>query len=68
MRSTFIAICVGGLLFSTGLWAVAGSTQPAAPKELSPKETLELHQKIQIHNRVFDDHHTGGIPYEHYKK
>lgn len=63
MYAKFIAMCMGGLIFSTGLWAaqVGGNPTP------NQKQQLESMKKIHHYNNVFDSPSHGGIPYENYK-
>ena len=65
MQLKFIAILFGGLILSTAL-AAATLNNNTLQKD-SSKDQLELLGKINKHNSVFDNYHTGGIPYEPHK-
>jgi hypothetical protein len=60
---------MGGLLLSTAVMAAATQENPsqtpkATVQEISPQEKLKLLKEIHSYNEVFDNYHTGGIPYE----
>ena len=61
----FIAILMGGLFLTSAVMAVGMQEKPASPpQEMSPQEKLKLLKEVHNYNEVFDNYHTGGIPYE----
>jgi hypothetical protein len=73
MRLEFIAIGIAGLILSTTLGAAEYKENRSVKdnKETmqngSPIDHLKLLGKVHHYNEIFDNYHTGSIPYEHYK-
>lgn len=62
MRFKYIVILVGGLILSTNLEAAVSKNN------LTPAEKLKLLGEAHKHNTVYDNYHTGGIPFEPLEK
>ncbi|MBA3813242.1 MAG: hypothetical protein H0X26_01925 [Alphaproteobacteria bacterium] len=67
----FITILLGVLTLSSAVLAVEAkenfSPTNKGMQEMSSEEKLKLLKEVQPHNTIFDNHHTGGIPYEQNK-
>jgi len=75
MRLKVVSILIGSLILSTALTVIESQEALASMPPLHAKTTehklgekqLENLQKIHQYNEVFDNYHTGSIPYEPYK-
>lgn len=67
MSVKFLSVLAGGLFLSTAVLAMdsqGDSLSPRSSRSDSVKDPLELLKDVHNYNEIFDNYHSGGIPYE----